>query len=204
MDNKQYTSLSVIIAIPVIFFLVILLFFNRSSDIQPDSTLVLSPTPSPDEKRSLEPDILKWAKYENEEYNFSIIYPEGWYHEDYSAFHANGGTLIAFSPEPLPCNTCSYFYDGYFSARIYNEKADPQMYGLFIQKMQKTGKDSNISQVLIDGVGGIASGNTVWIENRGWVYEFSLDKDGGINDFTESKIFQKAVSSLKFTHLFNE
>jgi len=51
---------------------------------------------------------------------------------------------------------------------------------------------------------GVSSKNSIAIENQGWAYELLLDKDGDDSKkSSDSKIFQRAISSLKFTGLFN-
>ncbi|MGE5042029.1 MAG: hypothetical protein ACM3IJ_03940, partial [Candidatus Levyibacteriota bacterium] len=57
--------------------------------------------------------------------------------------------------------------------------------------------------VIIDGKTGVLSDNMVAVENtdQGWVYEFDLDTNNGNTKALDSKIFQRAVSSFKFTGL---
>ena len=164
------------------------------------SNLVLSPMISPTTPAS-EPVITSWKTYSNDTYNFTIWYPDGWNQQDYSSFYQNGGTLIAFSPDSLPCPTCSYVKNGFYSIRIYNSNTDPEPYSEFTKRMQLIGKNKDYFAAKMDGASGVYSGKTIAVENKGWVYEVTLDKDLGQEKAFDSKIFKQSAESLKFTNL---
>jgi hypothetical protein len=135
-------------------------------------------------------------------YNFTAEVPSDWNEEDYMPSYATGGTLIAFSPDPLPCNTCSYYYSGYFSIRIFSQTSDPESYALFTQKVQQLGKNPEYKEANLGNKKAVAFANTIATENQGWVYELSLDRDQGNTNIEESEIFQKVASSFTFINLF--
>ena len=174
---------------------------TQAQDIKPVSTYDVNPSPNVSPTVVPEPEIMAWRAYGNESYNFSIEVPDGWRVVDYSSLYPSGGTVIAFSPDPLPCKTCTYFRDGFFSIKIYNERTDPIFYTNFKQRMQGLGKKKEYLQFQVDGKTGVYFSNIAAVENQGWVYEFSYDKEKGSGDAVASKIFQHVLSSFKFTKL---
>lgn len=148
-----------------------------------------------------DPVINSWREYTNPSYNLILNFPADWKYEDYAPAYPNGGTVIAFSPDPLPCNTCSYFQNGYFSVKIYNDKSDPEYFVEFQKRIANLNKDPNYQIVDIKGKKALSYANTVTFEDKGWVYEFSLDKDQGSRKAADSQIFQKVLESVEFTDL---
>lgn len=149
-----------------------------------------------------DPEVTSWQPYENTTYNFSFEVPAGWNKQDYSSFYNNGGAVIAFSPEELPCSTCSYLNNGYFSISIYNEKTDPELYKLFVEKVQKANNGAAYKRITLDGQTGLVSGNSVSVQNNGWVYEITLDKNEGKDAIEDSPIMKHILTTFKFTSLF--
>lgn len=166
------------------------------------SSLVLDPSPTvPEEVSTKDPEVTTFRLYNNDPYNFTLTVPSDWKEADYSKTRPGGGTLIAFSPSPLPCDSCTYFHDGYLSVRIYNQKTSPQEYAVYMKASQSVGKSKEYQPVLLDNKKGIFSEHNLFIENNGWVYEFVFDKDNGKAKITESPLFQKIVTSVKFTNI---
>jgi hypothetical protein len=155
--------------------------------------------PSASKSASIDPAVTAWKVYANQQYQFTITVPDKWYIEDYAPAHPSGGTLLAFSPEPLPCNTCSYLHNGYFSIRIFNEKSYPEYYAQYAGRFKKLGKDPAYQEVMVGKLKGLAFNNLVTIEHKGWVLEFSLDRNDGKDNFADSEIFQRVVSSFSST-----
>lgn len=151
-----------------------------------------------------ESEIESWTVYGNGRYEFTVEVPAKWNMQDYSAFHSNFGTVIAFSPKPLPCETCSYLNDGYFSIRIYNNQSDSGLYEIYAQKVKDVEEGIEYyRKIEMGGKPGISSDNSSIVENQGWVYELNLDKNNGTGKISESKILQRVFSSFKFTNIFN-
>jgi hypothetical protein len=161
------------------------------------SSLDLNPKASG--SASIDPIVTAWKVYSNPQYQFTITVPDSWNIVDYTRAHPNGGTLLAFSPDQLPCDTCSYLRNGYFSIRIFNQKTYPEYYAQFAQRPLKVGKDPAYREVMIGNKKGIAFANTVAIEDKGWVYEFALDRNDGKDSYMDSEIFQKVVLSFSST-----
>lgn len=192
--NQYLTILTIVTSI--IFFTLGVVFYLKSPIFHPQLKSIISPTKVPE---ASEPDIDAWTTYSNKKYNFAIEVPAKWHEQDYSAFFGNNSALIAFSPKPLPCEMCSYLHDGYFSVRIYNEQTDPELYKIYSEKLE----DPEKNEVEIGSKMGVSFANSVAVENQGWIYELSLDKDEGTAKIADSKIFQRVVSSFRFTSIFN-
>lgn len=152
----------------------------------------LSATPGPD------PEITEWKAYTNAPYRFSLTVPAAWYSQDYQAMHPSGGTLIAFGPDPLPCSDCSYIRNGYLSLRIFNEKTDPEYYALYANRVKLLGRSKEYKEAVIGEKHGVATDTTVAVEQNGWVYEFTLDKNDGKAKIEDAAIFNRIVNSLTF------
>ncbi|MGE5042389.1 MAG: hypothetical protein ACM3IJ_05820 [Candidatus Levyibacteriota bacterium] len=148
-----------------------------------------------------EPSVTSWQDFNNDKYLFDLQIPNGWISQDFSPQFQKGGTLFAFSPTSLPCPNCTYVHDGFFSLKIYNKTTDPEAYQKFDGLMKAIGKGPQ--GVMIDGRTGVLTDNMVAVENtdQGWVYEFDLDTNNGNTKALDSRIFQRAVSSFKFTGL---
>ena len=149
-------------------------------------------------------EVTAWTPYENNTYFISFDFPAGWHAQDYSSFYNTGGSLVAFSPGELPCGTCSYLNNGYFSLRVYNAQTDPNFYTLYLNKTKKVEEDRNYKKVSIDSKVGILFGNTVSIENEGWVFDLTLDKNNGNDAIENSPVMKHVISSFKFTKLFTK
>lgn len=203
--NAKYGLISVLLLLGVVAAVIVgVIYFPRQDQVEFKSTydpngavptVAVSPTP--------EQLIFQWDPYDNSEYNFSLEYPSGWQEVDYKAVYKNGGTLIAFSPTALPCPTCSYIKDGYFSLKIYNAKTSPQDYTEFQKRVAGMKQSKEYLGIQLDGAPGVFYGKLATVENNGWVYEFSLDKDRGTSTDNplESKIFLHALTTFKFTNL---
>lgn len=152
----------------------------------------LSVTPGPD------PEIAAWKTYTNQLYRFSVTVPAAWYLQDYQAMHPSGGTMVAFGPDPLPCGDCSYIKNGYLSLRIFNEKTDPEYYALYATRVKLLGRSKEYKQAVIGDKTGVATDTTVALEQNGWVYEFTLDKNNGNATIEDSPIFNRIVNSITF------
>jgi hypothetical protein len=151
-----------------------------------------------------DPVVTTWRNYTNDEYNFAMDVPSDWNEQAFSPSQpqeSKGGTQVAFSPNPLPCETCSYFYDGYFSVKVYTQKSDAASYTNFVQKMNNIGKSAEYQGIILDGIKGVMTINTISAENHGYVYEISLDLDKGHGKIADSLVFRHAVNSFKFTYL---
>ena len=205
MNSKQLGIATVVITIGAILAVIFgVIYFPRHEEVKIQSTFnpnALSPTlpvsPSP------EALIVQWDLYENNEYNFSLEYPQDWNKVDYAPFYHNKGTLIAFSPSPLPCPTCAYLKDGYVSLKIYNNQTSPLDYLDYQKRLQGIKQSKAYAPIQLNGSPGVFYSNTAAVENNGWVYEFSLDRDKGTNSQNplESKIFTHFLLSFKFTNL---
>lgn len=167
----------------------------------PVSVINMGAIPSVTQTQGPEPEVTSWKDYNNDTYQFVMSVPDGWNMQDFSASYPKGGTLIAFSPETLPCETCSYLHNGYFSLKIYSKESDREAYDKFQSLLKSPGQGAQ--GVSIDGKTGVFSQNVISVENsdQGWVYEFYLDKDNGNAKALDSKIYQRMVSSFRFTGL---
>src|SRR5206468_218448 len=96
---------------------------------------------------SSDPDIQTWTPYENTTYNIGFDYPADWNTQDYSSFYNTGGGFVAFSPDELPCSSCSYLNNGYFSFRAYNQTTDPALYNLYLSKTKKVENDPTYKKI---------------------------------------------------------
>lgn len=201
-ERKDYSLIIVLVVVGALFLGLIAIFYPKNNtDVAPASTLVLSPSPSVVPTAVTEPFISSWKPYTNEKFGFILDVPADWYIQDYAAGYPNGGTVVAFSPNPLPCETCAYFRNGYFSIRIYNETTDSGYYKLFLQKQKSAGKSKEYQQAQLGKKPAIASSNAISAEYEGWVYEFALDINEGKSNFMDSPLFMKAASSFTFTGL---
>lgn len=157
-------------------------------------------SPAPKISPTSEPEISSYRTYNNEQYLFSISVPDGWNIQDYSKAHPQGGTVVAFSPQQLPCDSCTYFQNGYFSIKIYNQKTYPEQYALFLQKMNSIGKKEGFKGIVLGKEKAVLFQEGAAVANHGWVYEFILDNKNYKNA-TDSKVFLMALTSLAFTGL---
>ncbi len=203
MTEKRQIQLLISLIVVGLLVILSIIFYPQQvarKDVPQVSTYSLSPTqgisPTP------EAEITEWKSYSNDTYHFSITVPEKWYIQDYAGATVNGGTLIAFSPDKLPCPTCTYFFNGYFSIKIYNQKTDPGFYALFKERMNASSKDKNYQAIALNKDKGVIASNTLALEHEGWIYEFSLDIDQGKKKISDSKVIQKVISSISFTNLF--
>lgn len=203
MNEKQHVVLGIVLFIAAVFFLSGFLYYQNHSQDKNDqlSTFDVIPNEAGPGQPSPEPVVTSWKGYTNEQYHFTLEVPAEWHVEDYAPAYLSGGTLVAFSPDPLPCNTCSYFRNGYFSVRVFNQKSDPEHYALFTQRAQAIGKSKEYLPVQLGQAKGVAFPNGVAAEHQGWVYELTLDTNEGKMQISDSKIFQRAVSSFEFTNL---
>jgi len=205
MDSRQlsiYAALLTVGALLAIGFG--LLYFPRHDEVKFQSTFDVNGTsPTPQRTPTPEALILQWDLYENNDYRFSLEYPKDWYKVDYAPFFQNNGTLIAFSPSPLPCQTCSYLKDGYISLKIYNQKTAPKDYADYKTRLEGVKQSKDYIAIQLNGRPGVLYGNLAAVEDNGWVYEFSLDKNKGTNTENplNSKIFTHVLTSFKFTDL---
>lgn len=208
MSEKQNAVLLMLFILLFGLFVFGLIFYQQqggqdSFGAQPQSSLVLSPTGKP--PLPPEPKVFSWRTYTNDTFNFTIDVPEGWREQDYVGSYKDGGTLVAFSPDPLPCPTCSYFHNGFFSVRVYSQRSDPVYYADFANRVKSLGKKPGYQGVALDKAQGVAFANTIAVEKNGWVYELSLDRGEGQANIMDSEIFQKAATSFRLTHIvFNE
>ncbi len=207
MNNKVLSTTLTILAITSVVLIIIATNITgkndlvKNEDVKPVSTFDINPSPKVSPTSMPEPEIITWRVYNNDIYNFSVEVPQEWYQEDYASLYQNGGTVIAFSPSKLPCKTCTYFRDGYFSIKIFNQQTDPIFYTAFTERKNNLGKQKEYIQIQLDKKPGVYFANIADVESQGWVYEFSFDKDKGQANAVESKIFQRVLSSMKFTKL---
>ncbi len=153
------STLFVLIGLGILGFL----FYYHPNESNPTfSSFALSPTPEISGAQEIsDPVVESWKLYENETYLFQINIPEGWNTQDYKDNFQHGGTLVAFSPQELPCATCSYVHDGFLSLKIYNAGTDPASYANFQIKMKNVGKDPNTLGFYVDHKVGVLLGNSV-------------------------------------------
>lgn len=192
--GKNHIIVITLFAVILVFIIIRVIIFLR--DLRKQTKRVLnndSNVPDAPEK-----EIESWKAYSNHKYNFTIEVPSLWHEQDYSLYYQNRGTCIAFSPNHLPPPTSLYTREGYFSVRVYNEQTDPQRYNLYMQNVKKIGVDDNYHKTQIDDKSGVINGNIVAVENLDWVYEISFDKNEGKANASESKIFQRVLTSFRF------
>jgi hypothetical protein len=201
-ENKIYASLLGILILVSGGGLLLSWNTKPVEEVQPASSLsfqptaVVTPTPKP------EPEVISWKTYKNDAFNFTMQVPDKWNQQIFETQDSEQGLFIAFSPDTLPCKTCTYYKNGYFSLRIFNEKTNPELYIAFLQRMKDAGKNPDIKPANLGGTPAIFQENFIAVENRGWVYEFTLDKFGEtVTGITDSQIFMKVLSSFTFTHL---
>ncbi len=203
--QKGASIVSFIFLIVLIVIAGVVIYNNKSTPEMP-SSFSLSPTPIVTIQPTKAPDpiVTTWTTYSNDKYSFTLNIPDGWSQQEYTP--ESGGMIVAFSPDKnLPCGTCTYVHDGYFSIKIFNGTTDAPAYKDFITHSQNIGKNAEYVGIQLDGIKGVLYANTVAVENHGWVYEASLDTNNGNDKVLNSQIFQKAASSLKFTYLiFNK
>jgi hypothetical protein len=172
--------------------------------VKPESSFSFAPSvtpqaPSPTQNQA-EPVITSWRTYTNNDYEFAIDVPTDWKEQEFKKPDQKG-IIVAFSPNSLPCETCTYFYDGYYSVRVFNSLTDPEYYIDYQKRKALIGKDPNYRQVQLGNSSGVFSGNKVALEHEKYVYELSFDKDQGKANISDSKIFQNAASTFHFTSL---
>jgi len=201
MKNDQLITalIGILLCILLILGAVIFISFRPQKPIEPFSTFSL--TPSPSLSPGTEPEVASYKIYLNDSFYFSLAMPEEWFVQDFSKAHPQGGSIVAFSPEKLPCESCTYFRNGFYSIHIYNKTSFPEQYAAFQQKMAAVGKHKDYRAVQIGGRDGVFSPDSVAVEHQGWVYEFRLDKDIGKKNIAESKILVKALTTFQFTGL---
>ena len=178
----------------------LMIYYPKQPEVLP-STFSLTPSPSPvtSPTASAEPVVTSWTTYTNNDYNFTISIPDGWNQQEYKL--PSGVFIVAFSPNALPCSTCTYVHEGYFSVKIFNQKTDQQAYTTFTTSLQNIGKVKGYQQAQLNNVKGVLYGNTVEVENHNLVYQVTLDANNGSMDVLSSQLFQKFASSLEFTYL---
>lgn len=196
---NKYTTLGGFILLAVVTLIIGTMIYHSNNAYSTVSTFSLSPTPQVTPTKTPEPIITSWDIYTNDKFNFTISYPQGWNHQEYKGPY--GATLIAFSPDDLPCSNCTYIHNGFFSIKIFNQKTDQQAYTDYTASKQQVGRNAQYIPVQLDGKPAVVFENTVALEYNGNVFEFVLDTDNGNDKATDSKIFQKAVLSLHFTNL---
>lgn len=176
------------------------MLYHKSSPPPPTaSTFVLTPSPILTPTKPPEPMVTSWTTYKNDKYNFTINVPEGWNQQEFPL--PIGGFLVAFSPNALPCATCTYVHEGYYSVKVYNQTTDPKAYTDYTAAKQTLGKSKDVIPIHMGGLSGILYGNTAVVENHNWIYAVTLDNDNGTDSALSSQLFQKAASSLQFTYL---
>ena len=204
-DKTKYLALYICVAIVIVLLVTGGIATQKAKEVPPASVLNLNPSSetSPTSTQSMEPESLpySWEEYSNDEYNFSLTYPEDWYKEEYTPKESHDEMFIAFSPEPLPCANCTYIHDGYFSIKIYNQKTDAGAYAAFLQRLKSIGKAEGYLPAQLGGKQGVFFSNTISVENEGWVFEVTLEKNGGKASIEDSPIFKRIFSSFKFTNL---
>lgn len=177
------------------------LILRRDESIKPESTFSLTPTTSVQNSGFKEPYVDSWKTYNNATYNFTIDVPSTWQQQEYPSPQPNGGFMVAFGPDKLPCSTCTYFRNGFYSVHLYNQKSDPDYYKDFQARLQNAGKSKDLQGVQLGKYKGVISGNTIAFDHNDWVYELTLDVQNGTLGINDSKIFQKAVTSFHFSEL---
>ena len=188
-----------------LFIVIMLLFvggfflYHQNTPTPVASTFVLTPSPIATPTKPPEPVVTTWTTYKNDKYNFTINYPDGWNQQEFTL--PSGGFLVAFSPTSLPCATCTYVHEGYYSVKVYNQTTDPKTYADYAAAKQTLGKSKDVIAIHMGGIQGILYGNTAAVENHNWIYAVTLDSNNGTDNALSSQLFQKAASSLQFTYL---
>lgn len=178
-----------------------MLILHKPSNIQPESTYSLDQKKPAAQKGFSDPLVDSYRTYSNQTYNFTIDVPATWHEQEYPSPQPNGGFMVAFGPDDLPCKTCTYFRNGFFSIRLFNQKSDPDYYKDFQVRLQNAGKAKDSQAVQLGKYKGVISGNTVAFDHLDWVYELSLDANDGNLGVNDSKIFQRAITSFHFIEL---
>lgn len=197
---NKWQSLTVTCLFLGVLLIILGLIYGKQEDIKPESSFDLNPTPKV-ATNGTEPVVTSWRTYSNLTYNFSIDVPENWNQQEYPSPPPGGGFLVAFGPDKLHCSTCTYFHNGYYSVRIYNATTDPDYYKDFQARMSNIGKKEGFAGIQLGENKGVLSDNTLAIEHLNNVYEIGLDINAGQSKVNDSKIFQHAVTTFKFTGL---
>jgi hypothetical protein len=200
---KTLIVLVIIFSIPVI----ILVAKNKQENLPPvqfQSGYELTPTQAVSKlpaQKIVEPDVSVWEIYNNDNLQFKISYPKDWHQQEYKVDPPYGGKIVAFSPNNLPCSSCSYVRNGYFSIRVFDQTDAPGDYNLFLQRLQSNGGEG-FKKINFGGGIGILTSNTISVEHENKVFEMSLDNLNKNNmQVLDSKLFQKFALSLAFTNL---
>jgi hypothetical protein len=202
-NKKKYLLLS--LPVLLLFLIIISLSTKSSKNTHAEFTSTFDPNPpSPSVILPTEPATeaipYSWEDYDNEKFSFKLTYPSEWYKKEYKR-NPKGGIFVAFSPNPLPCEDCSYINSAFFSVKIYSQQTDPESYTAFAQRIKAIGKVEGYNKARLGGVDGVYYKNIFSVENRGWVYELTLEKDLGNPGVDDSQIFKKVLSSFQFTYL---
>lgn len=191
---------TIIIGVALIFVGAFIL--HQKENIKPESTFSLDKPVSNEQPGPFkDPRVETWRTYSNPTYNFSLEVPADWHEQEYPQASPNGGFIIAFSPNDLPCKTCTYFRNGFYSIRLFNQKSDPDYYKDFASRLANAGKSKELQGVQLGKYKGVISLNTVAFDHEDWVYELSLDAKDGTLSVNDSKIFQHAVTTFRFNEL---
>lgn len=202
MNKTLHPGIVVLVSFGIIFLIIGFILLNMNPSISPvTSRLDVNPSQPAPSTVTAEPQVPSWINYNNDKYNFTLQIPDGWNVQEFDLQNPYGGTLVAFSQNSLPCKTCTYVHDGFFSIKIYNQKSDPDFYAMFSQRMKAVGQVKGYQKIMLGQVTGVGYTNTLTVETHGWVYELTLDRNNGSGSFTDSNVFMKAASSLKFTYL---
>jgi hypothetical protein len=206
MSDNYKATLYTAIVIGIVLVAVGALIHYRSTSIKPESTFDINhPASQSATTVTAEPLIDAWRTYINSSYNFSVDVPSEWKEQGYPAPLPSGSFLVAFGPDKLPCRTCTYFRNGYYSVKIYNQTTDPDYFKDFEGRMANVGKSKDFIGLTLGEYKGVLNGNTVAFDHKDWIYELNLDANNGSMSINDSKIFQRAVNSFKFTGLlFNK
>lgn len=190
------------IIIGVVFIFVGVLILHQTENIKPESTFSLDkPTPTDQSGPFRDPEVVSWRTYSNPTYSFSLEVPSDWREQEYPQASPNGGLIVAFSPNELPCKTCTYFRNGFYSIRLFNQKSDPDYYKDFTSRLTNADKSKDFQAVQLGKYKGVISANTIAFDHSDWVYELSLDAKDGTLSVNDSKIFQHVVTSFRFNEL---
>lgn len=202
-EGTQKTAwLVTVIVVGVVFVAIGALILYRQESVKPESTFELnSISKPPSETKFSEPKVPAWKTYSNSIYNFAVDVPDQWNIQEYPSQLPNGGFTVAFSPDKLPCRTCTYFRNGYYSIRLYNQKTDPEYFKDFQTRLSNAGKSKDFVSAQIGKYKGVITGNLAAFDHADWVFEFSLDAHDGNLKIEDSKLFQHAISSFRFTDL---
>lgn len=197
--------LAVSIIIGIVLVAVGVLILHKQENIKPESTFDLNTPKTQTKQKFAEPDVSSWLTYSSAAYNFSIDYPSGWQVQEYPSPQPSGGFMVAFSPDKLPCSTCTYFRNGYYSIKIYNQKSDPDYYKDFQTRMANVGKAAGYQGAQIGKYKGVLTDNIAAFDHQDWVIEIDLDANNGNLKIADSALFQHVLTTLHFTELlFNQ